>query len=782
MNDRPFISQFSPQWTDPKFLEAILVQREDLLAESVSLIRESVLTANKHHLLFIGSRGAGKSHLVTLMHHRLTQDAVLTDKMRFAWLNEDETATSFLRLLVLIYRSLSERYPAEFPASTITDLAGQQPRTAQDQLGQALLRDLGKRTVVLIVENLDSLFRHLSTDEQLNWRAFVQNHPVFATIGTAQALFDGVSDGNEPFFGFFDTRHLQPLSVEEARSLLEKIATLNGRDDLLAFLKTPVGHARVAAIRALAGGNPRLYLIFSELLTQARDLDDLVRPFEEMVDRQLTSYYQERLRWLSPQQREIIQFLCRDRHPVPVKRIAEGLFTTHNSITGQLKQLREMRYLDSHPIGREVLYELAEPLMRLALQVKETHDRRPLALIVDFLRVWHEREEIEARLSLCGPLTRGHAYYTAAKAFFDSGAPNLRHEYLRHDLDLLPEGPCDDATIARVRATAEDLDEPAIWIKLGTLLNAREEWDEAIRVFTHIISADNTTPAEVAKSLFRRGYSHSQAGRGEEAIADYTRVIELPGAPAEQVAWALFNRGLCHGRAGRREEAIADLTRAIDLPGTPAKYVAWALIARGGFHAQAGRGNEAIADCTHAIELPEAFASGVAIALSIRGHCHRLIGPHASVIRDFSLLFGLSEQARIEQVVQSSLHHIASAVVEALFAHTHDPQSWKERIAEFLRHFARFSGLAELGDALVKHLPKVAESPLNHAAWDAWVESWETCRAALKSEDQDHLEIPLRLLRTGIDYLKTKEEGRLLVLPAEERKVLRDALGLPEEK
>ncbi|MEQ1752272.1 MAG: ArsR family transcriptional regulator, partial [Prosthecobacter sp.] len=74
MSARPFISHFSPQRTDPELLERIHVQEErrHLLEESVSAMRESVLTANKHHLLFIGPRGAGKTHLVRLIHHRLS--------------------------------------------------------------------------------------------------------------------------------------------------------------------------------------------------------------------------------------------------------------------------------------------------------------------------------------------------------------------------------------------------------------------------------------------------------------------------------------------------------------------------------------------------------------------------------------------------------------------------------------------------------------------------------------------------------------------------------------
>lgn len=857
-SERPFISHFSPQWTDPDFLEAILVQRGDLLRESVAAVRASVLTDRRRHLLFIGPRGAGKTHLVTLIHHRLRQDPALADRMRVAWLNEDETASSFLRLLIAIYRSLSARYPDEFPAATLTALTGKDPDVAREQLTRDLLQHLGGRIVVCLMENLDRLFRSLSVAELRNWRAFLQNHPVIVTVGTAQALFNGIADQDEPFFGFFDTRHLQPLSADDARALLERIADLQGRRDLVEFLRTPTGRARVDAIRSLAGGNPRLYLIFSELLVNAAALDDLVRPFEEMVDRQLTSYYQERLRWLSPQQQEIVQFLCRANSPVPVKQIAEGLFTTHNSIAGQLKQLREFRYVDGHPLGREVLYELAEPLMRLALQVKETHDRRPLALIVDFLRIWHEQSELAERLAQCPGDSPARAYLESAHRLMLSG-PNLRHEFFRRDLDLIGPEQHDDTALEKARTLAKG-GQAADLLRLGRILNAREEWEEAIRTFTRVIEHENATPAEVAKALYSRGYAHYNAGRPEQDIADCTRAIELPGAPPEQVAWALHKRGIAHSEAGRTAEAIDDYTRAIELPGAPPEPVARALVDRGVIHSEAGRETEAtadficvlklpdappdqvalafynrgvrhteagrtteaIAEYTRAIELPGARLRDVAWAFNNRGIAHSDAGrtqeaiadftrameqpesvaaalnnraaveaeqgQHEAVLRDVGQLLTLSDESAVRETLVPRLHHKASEVVHAAFAVTTDASRWTRLLTDFAGHFTRFGGLTQLGEAAVKHLPTLAASPLNHAAWDAWLGAWEAARAALPKKDQnqrpvrDQLDIPLRLLRAGIAWLKTKDDAHLLTLPREERRLLREALGLPAEK
>src|SRR5437879_34068 len=116
MPDRPFLSRFTPSRTEPGILEAIFVQRHELAKDTVERIHESAVSGNKHHLLFIGPRGSGKTHFVSVIFHRLTLQEDLHDRLRIAWLGEDETTTSFLDLLLRIYRALQQRYPNEFSA------------------------------------------------------------------------------------------------------------------------------------------------------------------------------------------------------------------------------------------------------------------------------------------------------------------------------------------------------------------------------------------------------------------------------------------------------------------------------------------------------------------------------------------------------------------------------------------------------------------------------------------------------------------------------------------
>lgn len=647
MIDRPFISHFSPQRTDPELLEQIHVQRHELLAESVARMRESVLTQDKHHLLFIGPRGAGKTHLVRLIHHRLSQEArtqpELAQRLRFAWLNEDETATSFLKLLILMYRDVSQRYPEEFPAEDLQRIYGQPADLAREQLGTNLLRHLGSgRTLVVLMENLDSLFKHMPEGEQRIWRAFVQNHPVFATVGTAQSLFDGVSDRNQPFFGFFDARHLQPLSVEDAVQLLAKLARLKKDDGLADYLLTPTGHARVQAIHDLAGGNPRIYLIFSEFLTKEA-LDDLVRPFEETADRQLTSYYQERLRWLSAQQQEIIQFLCHHGQPVPVKAIAEGLFTTHNSITGQLKVLREMRYVISNQSGREVFYELAEPLMRLALQIKETHDRRPLTLIVDLLRVWYEKEELERRLAGLPEKSRIRDYFIAALDKLNSGEPNLRHQLLRRGLETFDPESCDDAMLARIQCLAEETDNPQEWLALSATHIVRRNWRQVIFDANKVINNSSSSSELVGMALYNRGSAHQALHKFSAAKNDWLARCKLKEITTEELGETLITLGNLEQEIGDTSEAMRFLNNVLALSGLSTNVYAKAHIGIGNTHSLAGRDDLAILSINQALALTPDDPAVAATALNNRAVIYRRIGELGLALNDCDSLLAIDK-------------------------------------------------------------------------------------------------------------------------------------------
>ena len=396
-----FLSRFTPSMMKPEALEALFVQRKELAKRLVDLIRESALTASKHHSLLIGPRGIGKTHLISLIYHRVQAIEGLRERLLIAWLREEEWGVaSFLDLLLRIFWTLADERTGLVPSERVEALYKLSPDEAE-HAGAALLKEIiSDRTLLILVENLDDLFEGLGDEGQKRLRSYLQENPFCTILATAQSLFSGVSLQTSSFYGFFRIHHLGELTLEEARGLVTSVAKLEEKNDLASFVATPLGRARIRAVHHLAGGNHRVYIIFSQFLTRD-SIDELVEPVMQTLD-DLTPYYQARMSWLSAQQRKIVEFLCEYRAAAPVKDIAQRCFLSHQTASSQLKELRDKGYVHSTSVGRESYYELREPLMRLCMEVKKNRGE-PIRLFVDFLRLWYSRTELEQKLELLQP-------------------------------------------------------------------------------------------------------------------------------------------------------------------------------------------------------------------------------------------------------------------------------------------------------------------------------------------------------------------------------------------
>jgi DNA-binding transcriptional ArsR family regulator len=383
---------------NPEDLDAIFVQRQPLLTDLLENIENSILTEAKHHALLIGPRGIGKTHLISMIYHRVSANEVFKDKLKIAWLREEEWGiATFLDLLVRILNSLMEEYKDSNLEEQVKGLYSISTEQAEQLAGHILKQYCQDQTLLLLMENLDEIFKGLDESGQQAFRAYLQNYGFITIVATSQSLFKGVQSRNLPFYGFFSPTHLKPLVLEEAIALLANIAKWRGEPKLADLLITPLGKSRIRAIHHLAGGNHRIYIIFSQFLT-TESLDSLVEPFMKTLD-DLTPFYQSRMQFISPQQRKIIEYLCEQRGAIAVKEIAQHCFISPQTASSQLKQLREMGYVYSDSQGRESFYELQEPLMRICLEAKKRRGT-PNQLFISFLRVWFSREELKNRLEV----------------------------------------------------------------------------------------------------------------------------------------------------------------------------------------------------------------------------------------------------------------------------------------------------------------------------------------------------------------------------------------------
>ncbi len=386
-------SRFSPATMPARLLERTFVQRTKLAARLEEIFAESARSGSKHNVLLAGPRGIGKSHLVTLVYHRLKQNPELQGRLAFAFLREDEWGVnSYLDLLVRILRALHQETRETAKAEAVILPLGDLPRSrAEQEAWTHIERLLNGRTLLVIVENFASMLANLGEAGQRQWRALMQNHPCWCLLATTPVLSGDISLQEAPFYGFFEVHHLEALSAEESLDLFHRLATVYDGE---ASADTPESRARVGAIHHLAGGNHRVLVMFYDHLRHEAP-GEILAPLLKTLDA-LTPYYQAQIEKLSPQQRKIVGFLCERRSAVNVKTIAAGCFLGHSTAAGQLKHLLEARYVRVTRIGRESFYEMAEPLFRISVEVAAYGAER-LRLLVGFLRYWFsgaERKEM----------------------------------------------------------------------------------------------------------------------------------------------------------------------------------------------------------------------------------------------------------------------------------------------------------------------------------------------------------------------------------------------------
>ena len=413
---------FRPQaCPDPDLLERMLFGRDELAERLADGVRDSVLTGALHQQLIYGPRGCGKTHVLTVVFNRLVADKELADRILIARLAEEQwDVASFADLCIRILAALAERDPDSPAAQWKTRLHTMPPpaRSADmaamgvERAALGLIEEaVGSGLLLVIAENLDDLFNAIGTEGQRKLRAHIQQMRNWILLASSQSLFPALTSRSEPFFRFFQVHKLPPLGAGATHSFLQRLASdpIIGNTDLRQILATPQGEQRVRAVHRLCGGNHRLLTMLYPFLG-GDGLVGLVEPFLRMVDRELTPYYQERLRWLSSaQQRKLTTYLAREGRPRTMKEVARACFVTEQVASRQLRQLETVGFVLLTRQGRQTFCEIREPLLRLVLDLQDHRDGAART-VVRVLRAWYSPPEL-AELERSEAVKRVRLYY-----------------------------------------------------------------------------------------------------------------------------------------------------------------------------------------------------------------------------------------------------------------------------------------------------------------------------------------------------------------------------------
>lgn len=383
---------FSPQLEPAAALAARTVGRSAQLEALRSKLDVAATTAARPHALIVGPPGAGKTHLLEVALAEQPEDLLCV--------RIPESAIGVTR-----YEDL--------PAAVLRVLQPGQPLPPDPEARIAAL--LAGRTAVLVVERLDRLFADIGLAGQRALRSWVETSGTVLLIGTADRVFRGVAQRQQPWFGGMAVLMLPDFTAEQGRDLLLRLVGA----PVAAYLRSDAGLARAAALADLTGGSPRIWTLAAQRATVPR-LDALLPVVEDIIEA-LSAYHDQGLSALSPNERRLVAAIAESPGAATVTALAAAADIEQRTAAGALGRLAEAgRVTAAKPTRgdrRTTYYRLSDPLLRLHLQYRAGDPR--LASTVELLRAFHAGEPFEAphevmaaatdesaRLALTEPLQR----------------------------------------------------------------------------------------------------------------------------------------------------------------------------------------------------------------------------------------------------------------------------------------------------------------------------------------------------------------------------------------
>lgn len=417
---------FTPTVVDPDELLERTVGREDVIDRIGARIAAAATSDDRPHVLVVGPRGSGKTHLLRVVVHRALSDETTASRVVAVTLPEDAPeVVSYPDLLFAVIQRLAAVDPAR--VADLVDAARAQRRDAT-ALESIVLSALGDRVLLLVIENLDRIFDDLGPADQGRLRAFTETSGRVMLLASTPLLFEAVSDHAQPWYGAFGAEVLDDLDIAQGAELLRRLALVADDEKLAHFLETPAAFARLQAVTHLAGGSPRIWMVLACCLT-VEVLDELVPLATALLD-ELVPYYQERLGSLGRNERKLVVELCRTsqmRAGGNVQVIANGMRTATDladacgldraSATTSLNRLLTTRWVRRSKIPgtdqRITWYEIREPMLRHHLQYRSA-DSEGLEMIVGFLREWYSLAERRRYLAGAEPQSIAEKYLVDA--------------------------------------------------------------------------------------------------------------------------------------------------------------------------------------------------------------------------------------------------------------------------------------------------------------------------------------------------------------------------------
>ena len=383
--------------TSPERLRHTSVARGHLLDNAIESLRGSLGRKSKNHLLFIGPRGIGKTHLLSCIEDAVQSDETLDASIVVVRFPEESNRTlsfaDFLIGMCQILREVLEDEPLWSDLYATVQTEEDDARVA-DTLVPAIREENRKRgrTLLVMLENLGEVLGRQIRDKNdiAALRKFLMADHGCLLLATAPLHFDGITDVRQPFYDFFDIQILENLTFEETVEVIRLNLEWENRTDVLETLNDM--RPRLQALYRMTGGNPRLTMMLYELIAH-ESVTSVQDQFHLLLDR-ISPFYQGRLNDLPPGQRALLECLAsmRDQEKTPAA-IAARMRMSQQETSSLLKRLSDAHYLraDRHPRDRRSrLYTIREGFFDIWLAMNLSRGaRHRMPFLLDFFSLFY---------------------------------------------------------------------------------------------------------------------------------------------------------------------------------------------------------------------------------------------------------------------------------------------------------------------------------------------------------------------------------------------------------
>ncbi len=547
----------------PEQLEKELVgsERWDVLNGILSELSLKKGEHPKQHWMIVGPRGIGKSHLLTLLYHKINNKPKLTKKWITVLFPEElrmaNNLAKFLERTVNEILLELEKEESPFTKELQQEIEKIKEIRASERIEHLFsilnwINQSSGKFILLIIENLQQLLgKKISIIEQKKLRAFLQTNDNVLLIGSATTVFNALHDHKHPFYHFFHIRRLTDLNFEEMKTLVVKILTDDNRENMAN--KVAENEARMRAIYSFTGGNPRMAVFLSDIL-KTEVPDEMIEFMDEILE-DLTPYFQAILNDTPLYMEEILNTLALYEPAQSPKEIAGHLEMAQTTIRNYLKQMKENGYVRIvFSKGKSNYYCLNEYLYRIWYQMRDSSHREETRWLMELLMMLYSSKAIMEERSKLN------------KCSIEEISANSYKKLIFETVDFIDKHPnyykviewCVDSSLGENESTNKK------WlmtkIKETEKLIDNRQFDRAIGICQEILKRNPKSESAYGNW----GTCLIMQKRYDEAIEKFKKVLEIN--PNSQNAY--LNWGICCKKQGRYDEAIKTLKKSLEIAPT----------------------------------------------------------------------------------------------------------------------------------------------------------------------------------------------------------------------